>query len=350
MRIEDFPGIFRTTPFSGEQTIAQKTALSPIKPTATAPTANTKSPDDKAQVCFFYQKGTCKYGKNCKNLHVSQATDSNPERPTGRLNDIKKRRDAAPNGNSTPPFQMSNLAKSDNDFMSSHATTASTFDTSDTEKVQHQIDLATTLPQASDIPAKQIAINASGHRLDSYISPPTSEDFEAFKKRTAKQKLCNNYHVNGHCPLKASDCPFDHKPASPGVINALKQIVFSNPCPRKGNCRRTNCLYGHVCQWADCGYRGGKGRCKFSRNTHGEDLNVAEYVEGEQAPPSKKRTPAFEHGSGASTPAEGSTSGSGWKTTRITEPSSGWRAGESEGEPEDEEGALLDLGDGASLD
>ena len=308
LHIEDFPGIFRTTPLNGELPIMQKPVPLPPKIVPVQqPTSAAASTAGNAEVCFFFQKGNCRYGKTCRNLHVKSTANGHTGKAAGNLSDTKNRREDTSNSKSS--FQLS---KSDNDFMNGHAgvTTNGINGTTAADSVQNQIDFATSLPQAVNIPPNQIPVNNDDHRLDPYVQPPSAADYDDFKARTSKQKLCNNYHVNGYC-AQGDTCTYDHSPVSQGVLNALQQIIFSNPCPRKGNCRRTNCLYGHICQWAECGHRGGKGHCKFSRFMHGQDFNVAQYMDGE-APPTRREAQAnfVENGSGArSAPAEGSVSG-----------------------------------------
>ncbi|KAK5117441.1 hypothetical protein LTR85_008826 [Meristemomyces frigidus] len=346
MRIEDFPNIFRSGPLTGEPALHKAAPTrSPVKAAPNAQGSSGASMEGGQKVCYFFQKGKCTYGDQCKNLHIKQNANGQSAKTAGNLNDIRKWRDDASDGRASMPFQMSNLTMNDNNFMSGHAAITSTNNSNET--LPNQMDSHNGLPNAADIPPGHIPINKDGHRLDPVLPQTSAADHEAFKTRTAVQKLCNNYHVGGYCP-QGDACPYDHRPASPGVLNVLKQVVYSGPCPRKGSCRRTVCLNGHVCQKAECTHRGGKAYCKFSRPVHGIDLNVAEYVKGEgPSAASRSQQAAGVHNGGAASP-EDSTSEQG--SQRPTQPSSEWQTDSDgdDGEPEAAEGALLDFGDDAS--
>ena len=319
MRVEALPNIFRTMPLEGQPAVSQIKTI-PSQP----PTAETA--DSSSNVCAFFQKGMCKYGKSCRFLHVKANANGSslPTTNRGSLHDIKSRRQDSSEEKPSVPFGMPNLMKSDNDFMSGHV-----------DPLQTQIDFATMLPQEDKIPRNQIAVNKHEQRLDPYIQPTSAEEKSAFYARIGIQKLCNNYHLLGHCPNQES-CEYDHSPASPAIINCLKHIARNNPCPRQGGCRLLKCVNGHVCQKAECKYRGGKIKCKFGPSPHTQDIDFADYVQG--IPP-KETMDGFE--------PTGSVSGKG-STPSMPEARS--MANESDGEREDEEGALLDLGDDASLD
>ncbi|KAH7110522.1 hypothetical protein B0J13DRAFT_462358, partial [Dactylonectria estremocensis] len=64
-----------------------------------------------------------------------------------------------------------------------------------------------------------------------------------------------------------------------GGIRAAKQLndtikTRTMPCPQRGACRKLNCIYGHVCQKADCRRRCGKASCRFSFNTCTGDFEM----------------------------------------------------------------------------
>ncbi|KAK4543444.1 hypothetical protein LTR36_005587 [Oleoguttula mirabilis] len=341
MRIEDFPNIFRTTALSGEP-VMQKTAPapSPLKAATKAPSA--PSVDGVTKVCYFFQKGRCTYGNSCKNLHIKQSANGQPSASASKASDIKNWRDDTTNGKASLPFQLSNVARNDNSFMSGHV--VATSNGSDT--VQDNIGTDHDLPQAAEIPPGQIPVTKDGHRLDPSIPHCSAADHEAFKARIAIQKMCNNYHVGGYC-AHGVGCLYDHRPMSPGVLNALKHVVYGNPCPRKGACRRVTCLYGHVCQKAECTSRGGKAYCKFNPRVHELDMSVAEYVQGEGPPAAFTSATAAQNGEAAATAEAAEGSISDRDSQRPTQPSSDWQT-ESDGETDAAEGALLDSEDDAS--
>ena len=314
MRVEDFPNIFRSMPLEGQAPNMPMKAppVLPAQP-PTAPAANGTS-----TICTFFQKGICKYGKSCRYSHVKLNTNGSPA-TSANANGSWRQNSAGETP--TAPCHMAHLNKSDNDFMTGHS-----------DPVQVQIDFATALPQVESVSRNEIPVNKDQHRLDAYIPPPSAEDKSAFHARIAVQKLCNRHHLHGYCPNR-DNCEYDHEPASPGVVNCLKQVVRNGPCPRKGACRAPNCMNGHICQKAECRYRGGKLFCKFSPETHGVDLNVSEYVLGTSP---KDGTDDME--------VTGSASGKG-STPPIQEGTS--LHNDSDGEPGEEEGALLDFEDGS---
>ena len=319
MRVEDFPNIFRSMPLEGQPSITP--IKTPPSQTPAAPAA-----DANSNICAFFQKGICKYGKSCRYLHIKASTNGSclPTTNTGSLSDIKSWRQNSSGDKPSVPFGMPHLTKSDNDFMSGNV-----------DPLQMQVDFATMLPQEDNIPRGELPINKYQHRLDAFVPPPSMEDRASFQARITVQKLCNNHHIHGHCPHPNS-CDYDHRPASPAMINCLKQVVRNNPCPRKGGCRLLACLNGHICQKAECRYRGGKLFCKFGPQVHSQDMNVAEFVAG-IAP--KDGMDDLE--------TSGSVSGKG-STPPVPEARS--LQNDSDGELEGEEGALLDLGDDASVD
>ncbi|KAK3707223.1 hypothetical protein LTR37_012223 [Vermiconidia calcicola] len=320
MRVEDFPNVFRTMPLEGQPSLSSmRTPPAPNTQYAAVPAT-----ESAGNICTFFQKGMCKYGNNCRFLHVKANTNgTHPTTGTARsLSDIKDWRQNGSGEKATVPFGLPSLTKSDNDFM-----------TGNSDPVQLQIDFATQLPRAEDIAHGEIPVNKHQHRLDAYIPHPSREDSAAYYTRIANKKLCNNFHINGNCP-NGDSCKYDHSPASPGILNCLEQVVRSMPCPRRGGCRSVNCLNGHICQKADCQRRGGKQYCKFSLPMHIQDLQLAQYVSGTGA---KDIIDDFE--------TTTSVSGQTW-----TPPSAEARSSGNGSDMEEEEGALLDLRDATSVD
>ncbi len=121
-----------------------------------------------------------------------------------------------------------------------------------------------------------MAINQTEHRLDAYIPPPTNEANNRLKVRSERQKLCNSKHLTGTCDNE--HCEYDHSPISEDLRPALELLSRSMPCPKRGSCRNANCVYGHICQRADCKHRGGKVYCRFPYLTHYENLALDSMV------------------------------------------------------------------------
>ncbi|KAI7282521.1 hypothetical protein KC345_g3407 [Hortaea werneckii] len=322
-RIENFPMLFRPTPLKGDLTPQKNTTeeAAPVstKSTSIAQTAkNTSNGEgETAKVCGFFKKGKCKNGKNCRFLHPQNLSNGSTENTNAKPNDSKVEREEPSSEKISTPFHLSNLNQTDNDFMNGHApspthqngtSTPHTARGRSQDPLQNLFDFATGLPQPSSVPAGKVPINKAGDRLDTYIDPPSPYDLEQFKARTKTQKLCNDHHLTGLCPRAAADsCPFDHAPISDGVCNALKQVAYGVPCPRKSGCRRPVCQKGHCCQRTDCRYRGGKFPCKISRGLHSVDMNLAAFVDAVEGS-APRASPAAAKGMGGQ---QGSVDGGG---------------------------------------
>ncbi|KAK1060115.1 hypothetical protein LTR12_011142 [Friedmanniomyces endolithicus] len=312
LRIEDFPNIFRSTQLDSQHVIyaghnhaapnpLHKAILQQAPPAWSAPQQMAFAGSSQ-RVCKYFQSGDCK------------ETTKGQRRPgNDNVKGVQSWRETNPS--SPPPlFPVTTPAQGDSDMMSR----ANNY--SDDPSLKRP-DFATQLPKG--VPDGMIAVNARNYRLDEYADP-LPDDVKEFNYRTSRRKLCDNYHLQGSCPNSAEDCAYDHSYASPGVTSALRQVVNGTPCPRRGACRRLNCLSGHICQKADCKYRGGKGFCRLPFDVHTLELEVARFVPGE--------TPKNAKGSGNGTSREDNASASASGSTPR---------GESDTEPDVSEGALL---------
>lgn len=265
-RTETFPDIFRSSPL---EMLTQASYKAPVAQNATPVLASPTK--ETGNICAFYQKGQCKYGSGCRFLHLPKNT-ANGNLPEKRASPFDGG-DWRQNGNGTKqdlPFRMPNLAKSDNDFMSGNHT-------SQAPPYQPHSRSTASLPRSDEIPPGTIPVNKAHHRLDVYIPSPSQEAWAAFESRKNEQKLCNNFHLTGQCH-KMENCSYDHSPASPEVLQCLSLVARSLSCPRRGRCRSLACAQAHVCQKADCKYRGGRAICKLHPTLHTADLEVASYV------------------------------------------------------------------------
>ncbi|KAH9824564.1 zinc finger protein [Teratosphaeria destructans] len=281
MQIEDFPGVFRTVPLDIFPPGPSVAATAPLTP---PPSVYTNTNSD-AKICAFFMKGQCKYGKNCKFLHTRSKTNNGADLSASngtKFEDIRNWREEKSDVRAAVPSQMSSLAQTDKEFFKANNSVAGASFASLAEPVnaEGRARVSTGLRKP---PEGFIAVNEDQQRIDPDIPQPSQSDFDDFTRRTARRKLCNSHFIGGHCP-EGDHCRYDHTPAPEGVINALKQVVFSNPCPRKGACRRSICLYGHICQKADCTRRGGKSWCKFGRHVHNMDLTPSSFVPAELPP------------------------------------------------------------------
>ncbi|KKY13936.1 putative zinc finger ccch-type protein [Diplodia seriata] len=149
------------------------------------------------------------------------------------------------------------------------------------KKFNSAFTTAADLPRPTPETEGNIPINKYGDRLDFYLPRPTAEEYAAYHSTIKEpgRKPCNEYQLRGHCPSFASgrDCEYDHNPLSSELFHVLKVIVQGYPCPKQGECRKSDCYNGHVCQRPGC--RGGP-PCKFKNDyrAHNLDPKVAEWV------------------------------------------------------------------------
>ena len=269
LRAEGFQNIFRLTPLDTFAPMPAKTM--PMR--SADPT--TAGAGENSKICKFYQRGECTYGSKCRNLHMSRNAANGSSPGHSAAGSLSEGRDWRQNGSGMPSgaaFSMSNINKNDNDFFMGGSR-----NTSDVPAYTVH-DFSSMLPRQEDIPAGDIAVNSKQHRLDAYLPSAGTEEWSAFNARAAQHKLCNNYHLTGICQ-SGNECQYDHNPISPAVMKCLQQVARGLPCSRRGGCRLTACIQGHICQ-AHCKHRGGKTFCRIPFQAHTQDLNVAQYVPG----------------------------------------------------------------------
>lgn len=272
MRLEDFPGVFRTTPI--DPSAAQSQIYKAPVPSAKIPPPTTGTVEQpKAKTCYFFKEGLCKYGDNCVNLHVRPSATNG----STTSNDQGSPAKAASWRNNEPESKFSST--SDTDFMRNNGPTSSV---SSAHGEMSDPDFAASLPRMESISPGCIALNDRGERVDAYLPPITAEDRNRFTQRISSQKLCNRYHLTGDCRsfTSGNPCEYDHSPIDDGMRNYLRSIAASTPCTRRSLCRNLTCLNGHVCQKSDCKYRGGKLFCKLPVPLHMVLPGVKEYVSG----------------------------------------------------------------------
>ncbi|KAK5133468.1 hypothetical protein LTR08_007710 [Meristemomyces frigidus] len=83
LHIEEFSGIFRDTPLTlvGERQVGKPTSP-PVEPASTAQMPDATSCETGADLCRFFQFGICRWGEECKYLHVFRDADSRPTTST----------------------------------------------------------------------------------------------------------------------------------------------------------------------------------------------------------------------------------------------------------------------------
>jgi hypothetical protein len=170
--------------------------------------------------CKYFQKGFCRFGNKCNFQHIPRV---NPE---------------AANSYTTPSAPQADRG-----------------------------NIAAALP-TSVVPGF-IPLNKDSQRLDPYLHAPTTTDWATYNARFAGSKPCNAFHLLRSCTTFV--CPYDHDPIDDTVKRTLEYVLRANPCPRKGRCRKAECVLGHVCQkegcWGQGQGTGGKG-CRIKRECH----------------------------------------------------------------------------------
>jgi hypothetical protein len=288
MRIEDFPGIFRATPVDSSNVQSYKAPNSANK----GPSLSNTLEQSKAKTCYFFNKGLCKYGDGCSNLHVKSANGSG-----GPVTQDQSSSTSASWRNTAPESKFGST--SDNDFMRSNGHTPHS-STSHSNSDQTDPDFSAMLPHADSFPPGFVAVNSKGERLDMYMPPVTAEVRNRFAQRVANRKLCNKFHLASNCP--EPECPFDHSPIDADLRNYLRSIAAATPCTRRSMCKNLTCLNGHVCQKQDCKYRGGKVFCKLPGPMHYVQLQFREWVRGVSPPQGKRESSQSKDASGSPTP------------------------------------------------
>ncbi|KAH4895970.1 hypothetical protein HBH74_194040 [Parastagonospora nodorum] len=114
--------------------------------------------------------------------------------------------------------------------------------------------------------------NKEEQRLDEPLpprDPAAAASLEERMKRTGK-KMCNHWHLGGHCD-NGKLCQFQHEPKlTPGELNALRYKTRSLACKNR-YCENIDCYLGH-----QCALERDFGKCQYPdschlRATHGMD-------------------------------------------------------------------------------
>ncbi|SMR62155.1 unnamed protein product [Zymoseptoria tritici ST99CH_1E4] len=256
-RMEELRGVFRNSPLPTDSQMPYKSSAIPPSPIGHASKAS--ADQSTTNICYFYQKGLCKYGNNCNKAHVRVAGSNGHADDSSRPSDINDWRSTSASTASRPPVPIFQKHSPMGELGSISVD-----------------DIASMLPNEEDIPPNKIPVNKSLQRLDPYVPIPSKTALSEFNSRTANRKMCNKYHLQDDC--NNDMCQYDHSPISEDIRGCLKQAARSLLCPKRGTCRSSRCIQGHVCQRPDCKYRGGKYYCKLGSPAHGVDLQLAEFL------------------------------------------------------------------------
>jgi hypothetical protein len=221
--------------------------------TQTAKNGSAK-PNKDSQLCKYFQKGFCHFGNKCNFQHIPRGLDNtNGSTPTSSQ---------PPRGPSGAPYPS--LPTS-----------------SQSSQPPDNTPLSTLLPTAP-IPGF-IHLNSLHHRIDPWLPLPPPAAWKIYNARFAKAKPCNAFHLQHQCTTP--NCPFDHSALEPEARQVLEYVVRCNPCPRKGACRKADCVFGHHCQKEGCTEGSGWGvkKCRFNAGMHykGQECKVGSLVPAE---------------------------------------------------------------------
>ena len=243
----EFPSLFRSTAFSTNTAslmglsmssagARRKSQTSEISKIVTSPVEKQGDLEWRKPPCPFFAKGHCKYGNTCKQTHIK-------------------------------------TVKSPTDLMSCSGADVDVDDDAFSVVSKHKPDERDVidLPEKSELLYDLVPVNKLGSRIDTALPRPTNDEWDAFLSRVGRQKLCNKHYLAQRCH---GHCMFDHSEADASVINSLRHIARTVPCPRRGRCRDPDCFHGHMCSRRHC--RGGY-TCKFTTNLHRVDMYVASW-------------------------------------------------------------------------
>ncbi|KAL5342125.1 hypothetical protein BJX70DRAFT_395100 [Aspergillus crustosus] len=192
------------------------------------------------KICPFYQKGNCWYGHECGDVHPTQTRQQ-------RL--------------SVSSFSNTSTSKSPPSSKNEAA-------------VRYDAHYATCLPSLESCQKlRAIPLNKDAERIDPYEPIPTQAERDAYSQQIRKRKLCNSYYLDGIC--ESVKCPYDHSELNFDPVKMLRYKLRQQKCYHSGGCRALDCLFGHHCQKGGCTT---ERPCKFNRNEHTLDLQVARWV------------------------------------------------------------------------
>ncbi|KAJ3454344.1 hypothetical protein MRS44_018238 [Fusarium solani] len=258
MNIEELHGVFRQTPltYAASSQSKRNNPSTKLNLASKNPSNGGTASNDGNAVCQFYSLGKCRYGNSCRLAHIDTKTSSHTSQ------------------NSTPsPPSIGDGPRPDRNLDSDWRRGSSN------SLSKGNIE---SLPKREGIPEGFVAINRVGDRLDALLPTPSADSIQRLKALSAEKRFCNNKQLSGAC--ENDDCKYEHNPIAEELKPALECLARSVPCPRRGGCRKANCVYGHVCQKADCRHRGGKDYCRFPSGVCLEEYSASDYVPADDSP------------------------------------------------------------------
>ncbi|KAH7068645.1 hypothetical protein FB567DRAFT_482944 [Paraphoma chrysanthemicola] len=176
-------------------------------------------------LCRYFQKGFCRFGNKCTFQHVPPTLNATSQQPQ--------------------------------------------------KNSKERSNVSEYLPTGTSV--GYIPLNKDAQRLDLYMRPPSQEEWSIYNTRFHKQKPCNNFHLQRVCTTFG--CPYDHQELEPEARHVLEYVLKCSPCPRKSECRQSDCFYGHICQKDGC--QGQMKGCRMKADLHNVDPKMVNMVPAE---------------------------------------------------------------------
>lgn len=98
---------------------------------------------------------------------------------------------------------------------------------------------------------RAILLNINNERVDATTEKIDYEVMEDMMDRIEVRKFCNYHHLLGGCitTFNGGTCKYVHDPELNAMqLAALRTVVRRRPCELGSECRRSDCIYGHVCR------------------------------------------------------------------------------------------------------
>jgi hypothetical protein len=156
-------------------------------------------------------QGSCRFGNNCGNQHIPPSLDTTSRQPSAMTKD--------------------------------------------------RLNISSSLP--TTISSGYIPLNKDNQRIDTYIRPPTREEWAIYHSRFHKQKPCNSFHLQRVCTTFG--CPYDHNELEPESRLVMEYVIKCSPCPKKGDCQKDGC-------------QGQMKGCRMKLDLHSVDPELANMV------------------------------------------------------------------------
>ena len=121
----------------------------------------------------------------------------------------------------------------------------------------------------------KIARNKNGNRIDLHLE---ISDILLSEIKRRIPKLCNNYHLRGHCSY-GHVCGYKHGNLCDRHKILLREVAREQPCRHGSSCSDPACFAGHRClRKQNCG-----DACRFPREMHFKDTHSINGVESQLA-------------------------------------------------------------------